>query len=150
MRSVTPSRPFRISLFPLHTLMVRLQKFLSEAGVASRRASELIIFEGRVAVNGHTMTELGTKVDPVHDSVTVDARPLKPRRKLYVALNKPPGYICTRRAPESRKIISELLPEEWSNLVSVGRLDCASEGLIFLTIDGDFCLKLTHPRYGVR
>jgi 23S rRNA pseudouridine2605 synthase len=150
MRSVTPSRPLRISRFVLHTLMVRLQKFLAEAGVASRRASEQIILEGRVAVNGHTVTELGTKVDPVHDSITVDARPLKPRRKLYVALNKPPGYICTRRDPESRKIISELLPDEWSNLVSVGRLDCASEGLIFLTNDGDFCLKLTHPRYGVR
>lgn len=130
--------------------MVRLQKFLAEAGVASRRASEQIILEGRVAVNGHTVTELGTKIDPACDNVTFDARPLKPRRKLYVALNKPPGYICTRRDPESRKIISELLPGEWSELVSVGRLDCKSEGLIFLTNDGDFCLKLTHPRYGIR
>lgn len=130
--------------------MVRLQKFLAEAGVASRRASEQIIREGRVAVNGRTVSELGTKIDPEHDRVTVDGRPLKIKRKLYVALNKPPGYICTRRDPESRKIISELLPPEWSNLVSVGRLDCASEGLIFLTNDGDFCLKLTHPRYGVR
>lgn len=75
---------------------------------------------------------------------------LKPRRKLYVALNKPSGYICTRRDPESRKIISELLPTEWSHLAPVGRLDYASEGLIFLTNDGDFALKLTHPRYGVR
>ena len=130
--------------------MVRLQKFLAEAGVASRRASERIIFEGRVAVNGKVVRELGSKVDPAHDRVAVDGKSLKPKRKLYVALNKPPGYICTRRDPESRKIISELLPEEWSSLVSVGRLDCASEGLIFLTNDGDFCLKLTHPRYGVR
>lgn len=130
--------------------MVRLQKFLAEAGVASRRAGEQIILEGRVSVNGKLITELGSKVDPAHDKVIVDGRLLKPRRKLYLALNKPPGYICTRRDPESRKIISELLPSEWSNLVSVGRLDCASEGLIFLTNDGDFCLKLTHPRYGVR
>lgn len=130
--------------------MVRLQKFLADAGVASRRASEQIILEGRVSVNGKTITELGSKVDPAHDHVAVDGRLLKPKRKLYLALNKPPGYICTRRDPESRKIISELLPTEWSNLVSVGRLDCASEGLIFLTNDGDFCLKLTHPRYGVR
>jgi len=130
--------------------MVRLQKFLAEAGVASRRASERIIFEGRVTVNGQTVTELGSKIDPAHDKVAVDGRALKPKRKLYVALNKPPGYICTRRDPESRKIISELLPTEWSNLVPVGRLDCNSEGLIFLTNDGDFCLKLTHPRYGVR
>ncbi|HWN96213.1 MAG TPA: pseudouridine synthase [Methylomirabilota bacterium] len=130
--------------------MVRLQKFLAEAGVASRRASELVIREGRVTVNGQTITELGTKIDPACDKVSVDGRSLKPRRKLYVALHKPAGYICTRRDPESRKIISELLPAEWSNLVPVGRLDCASEGLIFLTNDGDFCLKLTHPRYGVR
>ncbi len=130
--------------------MVRLQKFLAEAGVASRRASERIIYEGRVTVNGETVTELGTKIDSSHDTVAVDGRTLKPKRKLYVALHKPPGYICTRRDPESRKIISELLPEEWSALVPVGRLDCNSEGLIFLTNDGDFCLKLTHPRYGVR
>src|SRR5436190_7704274 len=130
--------------------MVRLQKFLAEAGVASRRASEQFIVLGRVTVNGQTVTELGTKIDPVRDKIAVDGKSLKPKRKLYIALNKPPGYICTRRDPESRKIISELLPAEWSNLVSVGRLDCASEGLIFLTNDGDFCLKLTHPRYGVR
>jgi 23S rRNA pseudouridine2605 synthase len=129
--------------------MVRLQKFLAEAGVASRRASEQIIVEGRVTVNGKTVCELGSKIDPSHDKVAVDGRPLKPRRKLYVALNKPVGYICSRRDPESRQIISELLPAEWSNLVPVGRLDYASEGLIFLTNDGDFCLKLTHPRYGV-
>lgn len=130
--------------------MVRLQKFLAEAGVASRRASERVIVEGRVTVNGQAVTELGTKIDPARDKVAVDGRLLKPRRKLYVALNKPPGYICSRRDPESRQIISELLPIEWSNLVPVGRLDYASEGLIFLTNDGEFCLKLTHPRYGVR
>jgi 23S rRNA pseudouridine2605 synthase len=130
--------------------MVRLQKFLAEAGVASRRASEQIIAQGRVSVNGQTVTELGTRIDPARDKVFVDGRALKTKRKLYIALNKPPGYICTKRDPESRKIISELLPAEWSNLVPVGRLDCNSEGLIFLTNDGDFCLKLTHPRYGVR
>lgn len=130
--------------------MVRLQKFLAEAGVASRRASEQYIVEGRVTVNGETVRELGTRVDPSRDKVAVDGRALRPKRKLYVALNKPPGYICTRRDPESRQILSELLPTEWSNLVPVGRLDCASEGLIFMTNDGDFCLKLTHPRYGVR
>lgn len=130
--------------------MVRLQKFLAEAGVASRRASERVIVEGRVTINGRVVMELGTKIDPAHDKVAVDGRLLKPKRKLYVALNKPPGYICSRRDPESRQIVSELLPAEWSNLVPVGRLDCASEGLIFLTNDGEFCLKLTHPRYGVR
>src|SRR6185436_8484360 len=130
--------------------MVRLQKFLAEAGVASRRASEQIILEGRVSVNGGTVRELGTKVDPAHDRVSVDGRALKAKRKLYIAINKPPGYICSRRDPEKRQTIGELLPVEWSNLVPVGRLDYASEGLIFMTNDVDFCLKLTHPRYGIR
>src|SRR6185369_6851162 len=105
--------------------MVRLQKFLAEAGVASRRASEQIILEGRVTVNGETVRELGSKVDPARDKVSVDGRRLKQKRPLYVALNKPPGYICTRRDPESRNIIGELLPTEWSHLSPVGRLDYA-------------------------
>jgi 23S rRNA pseudouridine2605 synthase len=130
--------------------MVRLQKFLAEAGVASRRGGEQIITEGRIAVNGETVRELGVKIDPVHDRVTLDGRAIKAKRKLYVALNKPAGVICTKRDPEKRNTVGELLPKEWSNLFPVGRLDYGSEGLIFLTNDGDFCLKLTHPRYGVR
>lgn len=130
--------------------MVRLQKFLAEAGVASRRASEQVIVEGRVSVNGQIVRELGTKIDPATDRVAVDGRPLKIKKKLYVALNKPPGVVCTRNDPEQRNTVGDLLPKEWSNLFPVGRLDYASEGLLFLTNDGDFCLKLTHPRYGVR
>ena len=129
--------------------MVRLQKYLSESGVASRRASEEIILAGRVKVNGSVVSVLGSKVDPSHDHVMVDGRPVTPRRKLYIALNKPRGYICTRGEEGSRNRIGDLLPREWEDLFSVGRLDCQSEGLIFLTNDGDFCLKLTHPRYGI-
>ena len=128
---------------------VRLQKFLADAGVSSRRAGEQIILAGSVTVNGQVVRELGTKVDPAHDRVTVDGRPLKSKRKLYIALHKPPGYLCTRDTSKHH-IIGDLLPKEWSSLFSVGRLDNDSEGLIFLTNDGDFCLKLTHPRYGVR
>lgn len=131
-------------------MQVRLQKFLAEAGIASRRASELIIREGRVSVNGTSVRELGTKVDPLHDRVVLDGRTLKPKRKLYVALNKPAGYVSTRRDPHGRRTVSELLPKEWANLYTVGRLDYNTEGLIFLTNDGDFALRLTHPRYGVR
>ncbi len=130
--------------------MVRLQKILADAGVASRRASEAYIVQGRVSVNGKVIRELGIKVDPERDSVEVDGRPLKSKRKLYIALNKPPGVISTRNDPEQRTTVCDLLPTEWSNLFPVGRLDYASEGLIFLTNDGDFCLKLTHPRFGVR
>ncbi len=130
--------------------MVRLQKLLAEAAIASRRASEQYIVEGRVAVNGRVITALGSKVDPEHDKVTVDGREIRSKRKLYVALNKPRGFICSRRDPEKRDTVGDLLPAEWNHLFPVGRLDFASEGLIFLTNDGDFSLKLTHPRYGVR
>ena len=129
---------------------VRLQKFLAEAGVASRRASEKIILEGRVTVNGREVRELGSRVDAERDDVEVDGTPVRLRRKLYVALNKPPGYLCTRRDELKRRTIGDLLPAEWNNLYSVGRLDFDSEGLIFLTNDGEFSLRLTHPRYGAR
>lgn len=129
---------------------MRLQKFLAESGVASRRASEAIILEGRVSVNGRVVQTLGTKIEPGRDVVELDGRPLKVRRKLYVVLNKPPGFICTKKDELSRSTILDLLPSEWSHLVPVGRLDRESEGLLFLTNDGDFALKLTHPRYGVR
>jgi 23S rRNA pseudouridine2605 synthase len=130
--------------------MVRLQKFLADAGVASRRAGEQIILAGRVAVNGHAVAELGTRIDPVHDKVAVDGKPVRAKRKLYVAVNKPPGLVCSRQDEFERPTIYGLLPKEWGHLHSVGRLDYHSEGLIFLTNDGEFSLHLTHPRYGVR
>ncbi|MEW6159050.1 MAG: pseudouridine synthase [Verrucomicrobiota bacterium] len=130
--------------------MVRLQKLLAESGVASRRASERIMTEGRVTVNGQIVRELGSKVDPNHDDVRVDGRPVKARRKLYVALHKPKGFICSRQDPLKRRSVYDLLPAEWTNLYTVGRLDFNSEGLIFLTNDGDFSLRLSHPRFGVR
>ncbi len=132
------------------TLMLeRLQKFLASAGVASRRAAEELIISGRVSVNGEPCTVLGTKIDPAKDKVAVDGVTVKPKKKLYIALHKPAGYICSRNDPHQRRTIYDLLPPEWRNLYNVGRLDRASEGLIFLTNDGDFCLRLTHPRYGV-
>jgi 23S rRNA pseudouridine2605 synthase len=130
--------------------MVRLQKFLADAGIASRRAGEQIILAGRVAVNGETVAELGARVDPLHDRVAVDGKPVRAKRKIYVALNKPPGLVCSRKDEFDRPTLYELLPKEWGHLHSVGRLDYQSEGLIFLTNDGEFSLHLTHPRYGVR
>jgi len=131
-------------------MLVRLQKFLADAGVASRRASEQIITANRVTVNGQIVHELGSKVDPDRDRVMVDGQPVRPKRKLYIALHKPRGYISSRADPEGRPVVSDLLPKEWLNLHTVGRLDYNSEGLIFLTNDGEFSLHLTHPRYGVR
>jgi 23S rRNA pseudouridine2605 synthase len=131
-------------------LRERLQKFLAEAGVASRRAGEQIILAGRVAVNDQTVQELGTKIDPLHDRVTVDHQAVRAKRKIYLVLNKPPGLVCSRRDDLGRPTIYQLLPREWEHLHSVGRLDFKSEGLLFLTNDGDFSLRLTHPRYGIR
>jgi 23S rRNA pseudouridine2605 synthase len=128
---------------------MRLQKFLADSGVASRRASERVILEGRVTVNGQPVKELGIKVEPGKDRVAVDGRPLQPKRKHYVALNKPRGLVCSRKDELARPTIYELLPREWGHLHSVGRLDFNSEGLIFLTNDGDFTLRISHPRYGV-
>src|SRR6187399_2149665 len=130
--------------------MVRLQKFLAEAGVASRRASEQIIREGRVHVNGQVVLVLGSKVDPERDKVSLDGKPVRVQRKLYVALHKPRGCVCSRKDDLQRMTVYELLPKEWAGVYSVGRLDFASEGLLFLTNDGEFALRLTHPRYGVR
>jgi 23S rRNA pseudouridine2605 synthase len=130
-------------------MLVRLQKCLADAGVASRRASEELIVAGRVAVNGEGVRELGVKVDPARDAVTVDGQLIRARRKLYVALNKPAGYVCTRQDPQGRRVVTDLLPHAWGHLYTVGRLDRSSEGLLLLTNDGEFCLLMTHPRYGV-
>jgi 23S rRNA pseudouridine2605 synthase len=129
--------------------MVRLQKFLADAGVASRRAGEQLILEGRVVVNSQTVQQLGTKIDPEHDRVSVDGKAVRAKRKLYVAINKPRGLVCSRKDELSRPTVYDLLPKEWDHLHSVGRLDYNTEGLLFLTNDGEFSLRLTHPRYGV-
>lgn len=130
--------------------MVRLQKFLADAGVASRRAGEKLILEGRVAVNGQIVNELGAKVEPQRDQVAVDGQPVKSKRKIYLALHKPTGLVCSRNDEYSRPTIYELLPREWGHLHSIGRLDYNTEGLLLLTNDGELSLRLTHPRYGVR
>ena len=130
--------------------MVRLQKFLADAGVASRRSGEQFILEGRVKVNGQVVRLLGSKVDPDRDQVAVDGKPVRAKKLVYVALNKPPGCVCSRQDELNRPTIYQLLPAEWETVQSVGRLDYNSEGLIFLTNDGQFALRLSHPRYGVR
>jgi 23S rRNA pseudouridine2605 synthase len=131
-------------------MQVRLQKFLADAGVASRRAGEKIILEGRVVVNGQVARELGTKVDPDNDFVKVDGKAIRAKRKLYLAMNKPRGLVSTKDDERGRPTIYDLLPAEWKHVHSVGRLDFNSEGLLFLTNDGSFSLRLAHPRYGVR
>lgn len=129
---------------------LRLQVFLAHAGVASRRAAEGLIAGGRVSVNGVTVTTQGTKVSP-GDAVTLDGKPVKAEtRRLYLALNKPPGYICSSSDPQGRPLALDLLPGTIrERMYNVGRLDFLSCGLIFFTNDGDFAAKLGHPRYGL-
>ena len=130
--------------------MVRLQKFLADAGVASRRTGEQFILEGRVMVNGAVVRLLGSKINPASDKVSVDGKFLTARNKIYLALHKPVGCVCSHKDELGRPTIYQLLPEAWNIANSVGRLDYNSEGLIFLTNDGQFALRLTHPRYGIR
>ena len=128
---------------------VRLQKVLAAAGVASRRACEIMISEGRVEVNGRLVVEQGTRVDPDRDVIRVDgSRIPPPRRHQYLVLNKPRGVVSTLADPEGRRTLAEFLPGR-ERLFHVGRLDTDSEGLLILTNDGEFAHRLAHPSYEV-
>jgi 23S rRNA pseudouridine2605 synthase len=130
--------------------MERLQKILSQAGIASRRASEQLMLEGRVTVNGTAVRELGTKADPAHDDIRVDGRRVRlPERHRYLLLNKPRGYVTTRSDPHRRPTVIDLLTGVRDYVFPVGRLDYDSEGLLILTNDGALAALLTHPRYHV-
>lgn len=130
--------------------MERLQKLLSAAGVASRRAAEDLIRQGRVSVNGVTVTELGSKADPARDDVRVDGRRVRAvERFRYLLLNKPRGYVTTRRDPQRRPTVMDLLGSVREYVYPVGRLDYDSEGLVLLTNDGDLAARLTHPSHEV-
>ena len=127
---------------------IRLQKVLAEAGLASRRAAEELIAEGRVEVNGD-IAVLGRRVDPERDVIRVDgARVPTARRHRYILLNKPKGVVTTLDDPEGRRTVAEFLPKG-PRLFHVGRLDADTTGLLLLTNDGDLANRLTHPRYEV-
>jgi 23S rRNA pseudouridine2605 synthase len=133
---------------------IRLQKVLASAGIASRRACENMISEGRVEVNGRLVVEQGMRVDPEHDVIRVDgSRIPPPRRHLYLVLNKPRGVVSTMDDPEGRKNLNDLLegrrPGKQNRLFHVGRLDTDTDGLLILTNDGDFAHRLAHPSYEV-
>jgi pseudouridine synthase len=130
--------------------MERIQKILSQAGIASRRASEQLMLDGRVTVNGATIRELGTKADPARDDIRVDGRRIKiVEQRRYLLLNKPRGYVTTRSDPQRRPTVIDLLRGVREYVYPVGRLDFESEGLLLLTNDGDLAARLTHPSHGV-
>ena len=130
--------------------MERLQKLISIAGVASRRAAEELIVQGRVEVNGEVVRTLGSKADPSTDTIKVDGRRLKfDVRPRYIVMNKPRNVVTTRKDPEGRRTIMDLLKGVREYVYPVGRLDYDSEGLLLLTSDGDLAARLTHPRHAV-
>lgn len=124
---------------------MRLQKFLARAGVASRRKSEALITAGRVSVDGERVTQLGTSVDPTRQSVQVDGREVGLPPVRWLALHKPPAYLCSRGDPQGRPTVYELVPADAATLFHVGRLDFMSEGLLLLTNDGEVAHRLLHP-----
>ena len=131
--------------------IVRLQKYIAMCGVASRRAAEQLITDGKVTVNGEKVTEQGVKVEIGADSIKVNGKPIKPSGKLYyIMLNKPVGYVSTVKDQFERPTVIDLMGSEINErLFPVGRLDYDTEGLLLLTNDGDFTYKVTHPKHNI-
>ena len=128
---------------------MRIQKLLSRAGVASRRAAESLMQQGRVRVNGVAVTTLGAQVDPERDVVELDGQRVRIDAPRWIALHKPAGTLTTRRDPHGGRTVYDLLPEEHAALRYVGRLDRDTEGLLLLSNDGELVHRLTHPSSGV-
>lgn len=128
---------------------MRLQKYLAECAVASRRKSEELIKNGKVQVNGKIVTELGTKINPDTDIVEYNGKVIKPEtQKVYILLNKPIGYVTTTKDQFKRDSVTDLV-KIGKRLVPVGRLDMYTSGALILTNDGDFVYKVTHPKYEI-
>jgi pseudouridine synthase len=131
-------------------MAIRLNKFLSQAGISSRREADQMIVEGRVKVNSEVIQELGYKINEKEDQIEVDGIKVKPDMKLvYLMINKPPGFLVTLKDPLKRPTIKSLLPPMSQRVFPVGRLDFESEGLLLLTNDGELAHRLTHPRFGI-
>ena len=133
-----------------HLMQQRLQKIIAAAGIASRRHAEELISAGQVTVNGHVITELGSKADPVRDHIKVKGRLINPllsqQKPVYLVLNKPKGYLTSMSDPEGRPLVTDLIPASLGRLHPVGRLDFNTEGLLLLTNDGDFTNLITSAR----
>ncbi|MBE0461422.1 MAG: rRNA pseudouridine synthase [Candidatus Aminicenantes bacterium] len=132
-------------------MQIRLNKFLAQAGIASRREADRFISEGRVKVNGKIVRTLGVKIEEETDTVEVDGRRVESKlQPIYLMLNKPPGYLVTSKDPFQRPTIMSLLPPLKKRVFPVGRLDYDSSGLLLLTNDGELANRLMHPRYNVK
>lgn len=130
--------------------MVRLQKYLADCGVASRRGAEDIIRQGRVTVNGETVTQMGVQIDEEYDEVAVDNRVVRAEsKKIYIMLNKPVGFVTTVSDDKGRPTVMDLVSDVSARIYPVGRLDYDTEGLLLLTNDGEITYKLTHPKNNI-
>lgn len=126
---------------------VRLQKYLANCGICSRRNAEKLILDGKVSINGKVVTELGTKITPELDKVTCEGKEVKKQDSyVYILLNKPIGYVTTVKEQFGRPTVMDLIKEAKYSVVPVGRLDMYTSGAIILTNDGDFVYKVTHPK----
>lgn len=128
---------------------MRLQRYLAQCGLGSRRECEELIENGRIQIDGKTVTKLGTNVSPAEQAVSLDGEKLSIERKKYFLLNKPPGFLCTAKDPQGRRTIFDLFPPEGPRLFCVGRLDEATTGLLIVTNDGALTQKLAHPKYRI-
>lgn len=128
----------------------RLQKFIANQGICSRRKAEEYISSGRITVNGNIVTELGTKINPINDVVEVDGKKISniAGKKVYILLNKPIGYVTTTKDQFNRNTVVDLVKVK-EKVLPVGRLDMYTSGAIILSNDGDFIYKITHPKYEV-
>ncbi len=126
--------------------MIRLQKYLAQAGIDSRRKCEALITAGRVRVNGKVVRELGTKVDPHQDRVQFDGQRVMPEDLVWFALYKPDATVCTAEDPQGRETVLDVLGEQGVRVFPVGRLDYHTQGLLLLTNDGELAAALAHPR----
>ena len=129
---------------------MRINKFISLCGIASRRAADTLIEEGRVQVNGEVIKDLGHQVDENADNVVVDGKPAKlPRKTTTIMFHKPAGCVCTKTDPQGRRTVYDYLPPAYQSLKYVGRLDLQSRGLLLFTDDGELLHRLTHPSYEI-
>ena len=129
---------------------IRLQKYLAQCGIASRRKAEKLIADGRITVDGITIETMGAKVDPEKQRIFFDGKPISvEQKKIYYLLNKPKGYVTTVSDPQGRPIVTDLIKDTIERIFPVGRLDLDTEGALLLTNDGDLAQKIQHPSYGV-
>lgn len=129
---------------------MRINKYISLCGIASRRTADNLVAEGRVQVNGETITDLGHQVDETKDEITVGGKPAKlPKKTKVIMFHKPAGCVCTKDDPQGRETVYDYLPPGFQNFKYVGRLDLQSRGLLLFTDDGELLYRLTHPSYEI-